>query len=141
MQKRSNTSSTSFFYITPCCFPVKAFLHSENVEKWWWEAKRNMLMIAGFRESLIRSWQNNDWNDWKKARVSPVFKNGSKLDLSNYHPISVIPLIAKILEKLIHDQLWPLSKYKLPIIKLPVRISVVAQYPNCIAWSHYHLMC
>ncbi len=36
--------------------------------------------------------------------MSPVFNNGSKLDLNNYRAISVIPLIAKIFETLIHDQ-------------------------------------
>ena len=42
---------------------------------------------------------------WKMARVFPVFKNSSKLDLNNYRPISVIPLIAKTFEKLVYDQL------------------------------------
>ena len=34
--------------------------------------------------------------DWKLAKVSPIFKNGSKSDLNNYRPISVIPAVAKI---------------------------------------------
>ena len=39
-------------------------------------------------------------SDWKMAKVSPVFKSGSKADLNNYWPISVIPAAAKIFEKI-----------------------------------------
>ena len=45
-------------------------------------------------------------SDWKMAKVSPIFKNGSKSDLNNYRPISVIPTVAKIFEKIIYDQLY-----------------------------------
>ena len=37
---------------------------------------------------------------------SNIFKNGSKSDLNNYRPISVIPTVAKIFEKIIYDQLY-----------------------------------
>ena len=37
--------------------------------------------------------------DWKSARVSAIHKNDSKLDLNNYRPISVLPVIAKVLGK------------------------------------------
>ena len=45
-------------------------------------------------------------DEWKIARVAPVFKSGGKTDLNNYRPISVVPTIAKIFEKIIHDQLY-----------------------------------
>ena len=45
-------------------------------------------------------------SDWKLAKVTPIFKNGSKIDLRNYRPISVIPAVAKIFEKNIYDQLY-----------------------------------
>ena len=38
-------------------------------------------------------------SDWKLAKVSPIFKNGSKSNLNNYRPISVISAIAKFFEK------------------------------------------
>ena len=43
-------------------------------------------------------------SDWKMVQVSPIFKNGS--DLNNYRPISVIPTVAKIFEKIIYDKLY-----------------------------------
>ena len=33
---------------------------------------------------------------WKLAKISPLFKKGSKQDPSNYRPISVLPTISKI---------------------------------------------
>ena len=42
---------------------------------------------------------------WKLARVTPIFKDGDKDDKSNYRPISVLPAISRLFEKLITDQL------------------------------------
>ena len=44
-------------------------------------------------------------DDWKMARVSPIFKAGSKEDFDNYRPVSILPIVAKIFEKLIYGQL------------------------------------
>ena len=38
--------------------------------------------------------------------MSPIFKKGAKTYLNNYRPISVIPLVSKIFEKIIYDQLY-----------------------------------
>ena len=43
---------------------------------------------------------------WKLAKISPLFKKGSKQDPSNYRPISVLPTINKLLEKAVHMQLY-----------------------------------
>ena len=34
----------------------------------------------------------------------PLFKEGDHKDLNNYRPISIIPVVAKVFEKIIHDQ-------------------------------------
>ena len=48
--------------------------------------------------------QNYIPSDWKKAKITPIYKGkGSKLDPSNYRPISVVPHIAKILEKHVYS--------------------------------------
>ena len=44
--------------------------------------------------------------EWQLARVTPIFKKGSKSDINNYRPISVIPVVSKVLEKLVYDQLY-----------------------------------
>ena len=45
-------------------------------------------------------------DDWKCARVTPLFKQGEPSDLNNYRPISVISVIAKVFERIIYDQLY-----------------------------------
>ena len=42
---------------------------------------------------------------WKHAKVTPIFKAGDPTDVSNYRPISVIPIIMKVFERTIHNQL------------------------------------
>ena len=50
----------------------------------------------------------------KIAEVKPLFKKGSKTDPQNYHPISLLPLLSKIIETIVHDQTEDfLSKNKL----------------------------
>ena len=44
-------------------------------------------------------------NMWKHARVSPVFKTGSKDEMNNYRPISVLPTLSKLIEKWINIKL------------------------------------
>ena len=43
--------------------------------------------------------------EWKAARVTPIYKKGSKLEPGNYRPISILPCISKIIERIVNDQL------------------------------------
>ena len=40
----------------------------------------------------------------KIAKIKPLFKKGKKTESKNYRPISLLPLISKIIEKAIHEQ-------------------------------------
>ena len=42
---------------------------------------------------------------FKQARVLPLYKKGSKLDVGNYRPVSVLSVLSKVLERAIHGQL------------------------------------
>ena len=43
-------------------------------------------------------------DECKIAKLKPLYKNGKKTDSKNYRPISLLPVISKILEKVIHNQ-------------------------------------
>lgn len=42
---------------------------------------------------------------WKTAIVSPIFKSGDPQDITNYSPISILPVISKVAEKWVSEQL------------------------------------
>ena len=44
---------------------------------------------------------------WKNARICPVFKGGDNTEPCNYRPISILPILSKILERTVFDQLYP----------------------------------
>ena len=42
----------------------------------------------------------------KIAKVVPIYKHGSRTNIVNYRPISLLPVISKILEKVVHRQIY-----------------------------------
>ena len=40
-------------------------------------------------------------DSWKVARVTPIYKDGDRTEKSNYRPISVLPVISRLFEKLV----------------------------------------
>ena len=41
----------------------------------------------------------------KLAKVGPVFKSGNKFNITNSRPISVLPILSNVLEKLMYNRL------------------------------------
>ena len=44
--------------------------------------------------------------DWKHSLVHPILKSGDPTDPSNYRPISILPVISKIVERAVQRQLY-----------------------------------
>ena len=42
---------------------------------------------------------------WKVARVTPLHKCDDKLQVENYRPMSVLPVLSKVVERVVHSQL------------------------------------
>ena len=45
-------------------------------------------------------------NEWKCSKVIPLFEQGERRDLNNYSPISITPIVAKVFERIIYDQVY-----------------------------------
>ena len=45
-------------------------------------------------------------NDWKTAVVTPLFKKGFTDDPGNYKPISILPILSKLLERHVFNYLY-----------------------------------
>ena len=64
-------------------------------------------------------------SEWKVARVMPLHKKGLRNQLNNYRPISILPIVSKVFEKLIHEQLYD---YLVEIICYPIISSVLGSF-------------
>ena len=42
---------------------------------------------------------------WKRAVIIPIYKKGNPSEASNFRPITIVPTICKIVEKLVHHQI------------------------------------
>ena len=45
-------------------------------------------------------------DDWKRAKVIPVYKSEDRKKCENYRPISILPIISKLFEKEVFGQLY-----------------------------------
>ena len=43
---------------------------------------------------------------WKHSTVRPIFKSGNPSDPSNFRPISLVPVIMKVVERIVYQQLY-----------------------------------
>ena len=61
------------------------------------------LIFQNFNQSLV----NSEFpHCLKQAEVIPVLKHKEKLDESNNRPVNVLPVISKIYESLMYDQMY-----------------------------------
>ena len=44
---------------------------------------------------------------WKNARICPIYKGGKNSEPCNYRPISILPILSKIVERAVFDQMYP----------------------------------
>ena len=43
-------------------------------------------------------------NDCELAKLKPLYEKGTKTDLINFSPITLLPIVSKIIEKVMYDQ-------------------------------------
>ena len=42
----------------------------------------------------------------KIAKITPIFKSGAKDDVNNYRPISILPVLSKVLERIMYNRVY-----------------------------------
>ena len=63
-------------------------------------------VVKGLTKCINKSIETGYFPDsLKLANVAPVFKKEDPLDKSNYRPLSILPLLSKVYEKVIYNQL------------------------------------
>ena len=72
---------------------------------------------------------------WKNAKIIPVYKSGSVSELDNYRPISILPAISKIAERLVHDQLAKFLEDS--NLSLPTQFGFRSRYSTGLAVSYF----
>ena len=79
-------------------------------------------------------------DEWKKAWVLLIYKSGNKHNCENYRAISILPVISKILERLVFNQLYKffndnslLSKHQFGF--RPKNSTLTALIHMCDEWS------
>ena len=66
----------------------------------------------------------------KKADVSPVFKKGNHNDKTNYWPVSILPSLSKIYERLIYNQINHMAENALSIFQCGFRKKYSTQHAS-----------
>ncbi|KAL9964377.1 hypothetical protein ACROYT_G028008 [Oculina patagonica] len=62
-------------------------------------------VAAPLTNLYVRSMDQGVYNDWKIARLNPVFKKDDETEIGNYRPISLLSVPSKILESCVSDAL------------------------------------
>ncbi|KAL9982072.1 hypothetical protein ACROYT_G010864 [Oculina patagonica] len=62
-------------------------------------------VAAPLTNLYVRSMDQGVYNDWKIARLNPVFKKDDETEIGNYRPISLLSVPSKILESCVADAL------------------------------------
>ena len=73
-------------------------------------------------------------DECKIAKLKPLYKKGKKTDPKNYRPISLLPVISKILEKVIHDQIMAFVTKKNILYKFQLGFRKSHSTDSCLSY-------
>ena len=91
-----------------------------------WLNQANSFLTLIFQNSLVAGVFANDW---KKANIVPIHKENDKQIVSNYRPVSLLPISSKIFEKLIFNDL--LAFFEKRTCYLSISLVFVLVFTSC----------
>ena len=85
-----------------------------QIIKWWYGAN-SYLYVQTDRQICCRPInqildQNAFPNAWKEVLVIPIPKSGDSANPSNHRPISLLPILSKVAEKVMYNKLTSILK-------------------------------
>ena len=98
-------SKHRFLNICRCSFNTKKFSTFKNIPAKILKISRTSCsetLKALFNKTVLTG---NFPNELKLVDVTPVFKKENPLKLKNYGPVSVLPFVSKIFERIMHKQM------------------------------------
>ena len=112
MSLPQNTRSFNTLHTTPKeVFNILSHLKKEKAP-WIDDITPDLIQLCakGIAESLFalfnkRFASSTFPNQWKMALVVQIFKKGDKCNPGNYRPISLLPVLSKVLERVVHERL------------------------------------
>ena len=114
-QYLKNANASSFFISPTNETEIKSIINSFDTKKSNGPNSIPNCIIKGIKEIIAaplcnifnKSFTSGVYPDnFKISKTIPIFKKGSRLETSNYRPISLLSNINKILEKLMHSRLY-----------------------------------
>jgi hypothetical protein len=72
---------------------------------------------------------------WKKGKVTPIYKSGDQTSSNNYRPITILPTLSKLLERIVHRQIYNyLQEHKFLASE---QFGFRSKLPTTVALAHF----
>lgn len=109
----SHPNSSSMFLTNTDCYEIETIIKNFKMASPGWDDISSKVVKSSYQHFLeplahllnLSISQGIVPRELKLARVIPIYKKGDKTDITNYRPVSILPCISKILERLIYNRL------------------------------------
>ena len=117
-----HSATNSLDNVTTNVYEILALLSNLDVTKSPGHDKIPALFLKECKHELVSSIcslfnmsisQEEFPTDLKKANVTPIHKKGDIHDVHNYRPVSLLPCLSKVFERVIYNKLYSSLKVKL----------------------------
>ena len=76
----------------------------------------NRLIILSFEENRFPDPQDPNLLSWKCACIVPIYKGkGDKTEMSSYRPVALLPILSKVLESIMVQQMYEQFERNIPV--------------------------